>query len=467
MYNLRSRAKAVGSNEEDEEETNGDMSAAGDKVKKEAAGGRASLIMFGALLIDLLAFTLILPLFPALLDHYKRHDDGLYPYLEASVEHFGSALGAPANFNSVLFGGCLGSLFSFLQFVSSPLVGGLSDHYGRRPLLLLTAAGVSLSYFMWVRAASFAAFVAARVVGGLAKGNVSLAAAVVTDVSTPKTRGRGMALIGIAFSIGFLVGPMVGAIFAAWAKDRQQEDWFVYPAGVALSLSLLDLLFLYVCFKETLPEHQRLQSLSAALRQAAVYVNPVSLFKFASLKKLQESEKRSLRTLGLVYFIYLFLYSGLEFTLTFLTHLRFGFTSVDQGKMFLFVGALMAAVQGGYTRRIPAGKEKSVALWGLIIIVPSFAVVGFAYNLVTLYVGLTLYALSTAVCVPCMTTMVSAYGDASQKGIVTGVFRSLGALGRALGPMAASALYWMTGPELCYCLGGLGLLIPYVMLKNS
>ena len=90
---------------------------------------------------------------------------------------------------------------------------------------------------------------------------------------------------------------------------------------------------------------------------------------------------------GRTYFLYLFLYSGLEFTLTFLTHLRFNFTSMDQGKMFLFIGILMACVQGGYVRKIPPGKEKTMVLRGLLLIVPSFAIVGFAQNIPTLYVG--------------------------------------------------------------------------------
>ena len=91
--------------------------------------------------------------------------------------------------------------------------------------------------------------------------------------------------------------------------------------------------------------------------------------------------------LGRTYFIYLFLYSGLEFTLTFLTHLRFNFTSMDQGKMFLFIGVLMAVIQGGYVRKIPPGKEKVMVLRGLLLIVPSFAIVGFAQNIPTLYLG--------------------------------------------------------------------------------
>ena len=87
-------------------------------------------------------------------------------------------------------------------------------------------------------------------------------------------------------------------------------------------------------------------------------------------------------------------------------------------------------------------------------------------NLFVYISGLALYALSTSVVVPCMTTLVSHYGTVSQKGIVMGVYRSLGALGRAMGPVVASILYWMTGPEICYSIGGLGLIIPYLMLKS-
>lgn len=438
----------------------------GDKTKDKGSS-RMTIVIFVGLLIDLLAFTLILPLFPALLDFYRRNDkDGLYPFLERQVQFFQKILGAPEQFNTVLFGGFIGSLFSLLQFLASPIIGGMSDLYGRRPLLLISTAGIALSYGIWAMAGSFSIFVLARIIGGLSKGNVSLATAIVTDESTPKTRGRGMALIGIAFSVGFILGPIIGAFFSIWAKERTGA-WYVYPALCALTLSVLDLIFLYVKFEETLPEKQRLKNLNQAIAQAFMYINPLSLFRFASLKNLPKKEHESLQTLGLVYFLYLFLYSGLEFTLTFLTHIRFNFNSMDQGKMFLFIGLLMAVIQGGYVRRIPQGKEKQMVLYGLLLIIPSFAIVGFAYNIFTLYVGLALYALSTSVCVPCMTTLVSSYGDANQKGIVMGVYRSLGALGRALGPVVSCTLYWLVGPEICYCVGGLALIGPYILLKRS
>ena len=103
---------------------------------------------------------------------------------------------------------------------------------------------------------------------------------------------------------------------------------------------------------------------------------------------------------------------------------------------------------------------------GLLLIVPSFVIVGLCNNISQLYLGLGLYAVSTAFVVPCLTTLVSQYGETHQKGIVTGVFRSLGALGRAAGPIFGSFLYWSLGPELSYCLGGFGLLVPYFMLRS-
>ena len=142
-----------------------------------------------------------------------------------------------------------------------------------------------------------------------------------------------------------------------------------------------------LAFKETLPPEKRLKNLSSAISQAITYINPISLFNFKSLENLKEEEKTSIRTIGRTYFLYLFLYSGLEFTLTFLTHLRFNFTSMDQGKMFLFIGILMSLVQGGYVRKIPPGKEKVMVLRGLLLIVPSFAIVGFSQNIPTLYLG--------------------------------------------------------------------------------
>lgn len=95
-------------------------------------------IVFASLLLDLLAFTIILPLLPSILESYRQNDDGVYVQLAAQVKYFQVLVGAPEKYSSVLFGGFLGSMFSFLQFVVSPIMGGLSDYYGRKPVLLVS-----------------------------------------------------------------------------------------------------------------------------------------------------------------------------------------------------------------------------------------------------------------------------------------------------------------------------------------
>lgn len=425
-------------------------------------------IVFVSLLLDLLAFTMILPLLPSLLDHYSLNDspNGLYPWLLRKVHYFQELVGAPDRFSSVLFGGFLGSMFSFLQFVASPLVGGLSDVYGRKPIMLICLIGIASSYVLWALSKNFALFVLARIVGGISKGNVSLSMAVITDVSSLATRGRAMALVGIAFSLGFIVGPVIGAMFAHWSHG-QSGDWFVVPALFALCLALTDVAFVLVCFKETLPKEKRARSVAGSLSQATAYISLPDLFRFKAVKNISHSDLVELRRLGFIYFIYLLLYSGLEFTLTFLTHHTFNYTSMQQGWMFFVIGLTMAVMQGGYVRRLPEHKIKPTAVMGLLLIVPSFICVGLASSPILLYIGLLLFAISTAMVVPCLMTLVSKLGSHDQKGTVMGIFRSLGALARAVGPIFASIAFWSIGSMVTYLVGGICLLWPWMMLRRS
>ncbi|KAK3916351.1 Major facilitator superfamily domain-containing protein 10 [Frankliniella fusca] len=425
-------------------------------------------VVFFSLLLDLLAFTMILPLFPSLLDHYHKNDgpDGLYQRILSVVKYFQNIVGAPDQFNSVLFGGFLGSMFSYLQFVASPVVGGLSDVYGRRKVLLTCLVGIAFSYALWAVSHSFLLFVVARFIGGLSKGNVSLSMSIMADVSSNKARGVGMALVGIAFSVGFIVGPVIGALFSKWAQ-AQTGAWFVWPATFALSLGIADILFVAVCFKETLPKEKRAKSVANSLSQAASYIYILDLFRFTAVKDLSNTDLRELQRLGVVYFIYLFLYSGLEFTLTFLTHHKFSYTKMQQGWMFFAIGLTMAVLQGSFVRRVPPSRTKSTAVLGLLLIIPSFVCVGLATSPVLLYVGLFLFAVSTAMVVPCMTTLVSRLGADHQKGTVMGIFRSLGALARASGPIVASFAYWSVGSSITYLVGGALLIVPWILLKRS
>ncbi|XP_026488433.2 major facilitator superfamily domain-containing protein 10 isoform X2 [Vanessa tameamea] len=405
------------------------------KDEKNKSNGKVIGLIFVSLLLDLLAFTMILPLLPSLLDYYDKKEGNsntIYTWLLHAIQRFQKLTGAPDRFSSVLFGGALGSMYSFLQFLTSPIVGSLSDAYGRKPMLLICLIGIAISHGLWSYASTFSLFVLARFIGGLSKANVSLSMAVVTDASNEKTRARGMALVGLAFSIGFIVGPLAGAWFAK-NTDLSSGLWGERPALYALSLSLANVALVTFFIPETLSKDKR-TPLSLSLSKAIDFISPWHLLRFTAVKNLTAHQNKVLSRLGLIYFIYLFIYSGLEFTITFLTHHTFGYTAMQQGKMFLVIA--FAAVQRP----------------------PIFS------PLVWLWAGLVLFAVSTAFAVSCMTALATTQAAGAGRGAALGALRSLGALARAAGPLLASAVYWCSGAATTYTIGSIVLILPAVML---
>ncbi|XP_064440276.1 major facilitator superfamily domain-containing protein 10 isoform X3 [Mirounga angustirostris] len=348
---------------------------------------RVITVVFLGLLLDLLAFTLLLPLLPGLLESHGRAHDPLYGSWQRGVDWFAAAIRMPAEkrYNSVLFGGLIGSVFSFLQFLLAPLTGAVSDCLGRRPVMLLSLAGLATSYAVWAASRSFAAFLASRVIGGISKGNVSLSTAIVADLGSPSARSRGMAVIGVAFSLGFTLGPMLGASLPA-----ETVPW------LALLFAASDLLFIFCFLPETLPPEKRAPSITPGFRAAVDLLSPLALLRFSAVARGQDppagDRLGSLRRLGLVYFLYLFLFSGLEYTLSFLAHQRFQFSSLQQGKMFFFIGLTMATVQGAYARRISPGGEIAAVKRAILLLVPAFLLIGWGLTLPVLGLGLLLYS---------------------------------------------------------------------------
>ncbi|XP_057358006.1 major facilitator superfamily domain-containing protein 10 isoform X1 [Manis pentadactyla] len=442
---------------------------------------RVLTVVFLGLLLDLLAFTLLLPLLPGLLESHGRAHDPLYGVWQRGVDWFAAAIRMPAEkrYNSVLFGegspflehhglgvqgtacsdpwgrrpecgdssfrlsGLIGSAFSFLQFLSAPLTGAASDCLGRRPVMLLSLVGLATSYAVWAASRSFAAFLASRVIGGISKGNVSLSTAIVADLGSPPARSRGMAVIGVAFSLGFTLGPMLGA-----SLPVDMVPW------LALLFAVSDLLFILCFLPETLPLEKRAPSIALGFGAAADLLSPLALFQFSATAHSPDPPAGdslcSLRRLGLAYFLYLFLFSGLEYTLSFLTHQRFQFSSLQQGKMFFFIGLTMATIQGIYTRHISPGREIAAVKRAILLLVPAFLLVGWSRTLPVLGFGLLFYS----------------FGSPRQKGTVMGTLRSLGALARAVGPMVAASVYWLAGARVCFTVCSGLFLLPFLLLRN-
>ncbi|XP_062991962.1 major facilitator superfamily domain-containing protein 10 [Elgaria multicarinata webbii] len=432
----------------------------------EEGSTRVITIVFIALLIDLLGFTLILPLLPSILDYYSKNDDGFYMTLQNGVDWFTEVVGVPVErkYNSVLFGGLIGSIFCFLQFLASPLTGAASDYFGRRPVMLLTVVGLIASYSLWAVSRSFQLFIFSRVIGGISKGNVSLSTAIIADLPCPKVRSRGMAMIGVAFSLGFTLGPMLGAYLAM--ETENGELFYVRSATFAVIFAITDLAFIFILLPETLPKEKRMSSVICGFKSAGGLINPWALFQFSAVSQGMETpSKENLKILGLVYFLYLFLFSGLEYTLSFLVHQHFQFSSMEQGKMFFFIGITMAVIQGGYTRQIKPGNELKIVKRAIMLSAPAFLLIGWSGNVIVLSTGLVLYSFAAAVVVPCLSAVVSGYGLASQKGTVMGILRSLGALARTVGPIVSATVYWLAGAEICFSVCAFLFLLPFILLR--
>ncbi len=419
---------------------------------------RALKAVFLTLFLDLIGFSIIFPLFPAMLDWYTTHDAdsatlGFFVDLIHNTAWLGSGVGEAVPI--VLFGGLLGTVYSLLQFLAAPIWGQLSDRFGRKPILLLCIAGIALSYIGWFFAGSFLVLILSRILGGIMAGNISAATAAVADTTTDKTRSKGMAIVGIAFGLGFILGPALGGLSSLWDLSVTWPAFpglhpFSLPALIALVLSVINLVYVARFFRETLPPDRRGTASSNRT------INP--------FRVLQTFQFPGVGTTIMAYFAFLVLFSGVEFTLTFLAAERLAYTPMDIGIMFIFIGVTLALVQGGYVRRKAHDVgEKKMAIQGLIAIIPGLALTGTANSTPWLYAGLFFIAVGSAMATPCLTSLVSLLTPATDQGRILGIFRSMGALSRAVGPIIACVIYWRLGAGAAYVLGSFAMLVPIVI----
>ncbi|CAD5221731.1 unnamed protein product [Bursaphelenchus xylophilus] len=418
-------------------------------------------VLLAVLVIDLLCFTSILPLFPSIFEEYSKNkeQDWLYSKFESYASQLQNFINIPvtSRYNNVVFAGILGSVFSFLQYLSSPFLGSLSDKYGRKLIFIISVVGSLISYMLWAFSSNFTIFTLSRITGGLSKASVSIVITIVTDIYPPESRGKGMAYVGMSFSLAFMAGPMIGAFFSSRIHGANIN---FYPALFSIILTIIEL-FLILFY---LPETNKSKSSAENSANWKEYINPRSLITFNILGPQLSSQ---LRIYGIVYFLYLFIYSGCEFTISFLTHQRFGYTSADQGKMYFLTGILMMLIQGGFVRRIPKEKQKWGVMLGVATIIPTYIVMSLAFSQTIFYISLILYAIASAMVVPCLTALVANICPEQQKGLCMGVFRSLGALSRAFGPLSGSILFWLLGPTAAYFVSGVLLCVPALLFYRQ
>jgi DHA1 family tetracycline resistance protein-like MFS transporter len=386
------------------------------------SGGRLGAL-FLTVFLDLLGFGLVMPLLP----------------------RYAESLSA-----SPLQIGLLGASYSLMQFLFVPLWGRLSDRFGRRPVLLVSITATCGAMLMLGFAKSLAWLFVARIFGGIATANIATAQAYIADTTTPEGRARGMGLIGMAFGLGFVLGPFFGGVLSAISLET--------PARVAAGLALVNLVWAYRSLPESLPKERRL-----AVTGIRIGTDPRVALQMLRLP--------GVGVVVAVFFIVTVSFANLEQTFALYAHDAFGLDSKHTGYILGVVGLTAATVQGGLigplSRRFG---EVRLVRSGAILQAIGFAVTAAAAGrgLVLLYVGVIVLSFGNGLSNPSLSSLVSKRTPADAQGMALGVNQSMGALARVLGPTWGGFVYGY-GHRLPYVTAATGLLFAWVIslaIKN-
>lgn len=415
-------------------------------------------VIFLTLYIDLIGFSIGFPLGPDLLDYYLKAEGrtGMLGWIVVQTDQWAHALGI-GNYAPVLFGGIVASVFSILQFVFAPFWGAWSDRRGRRGVLLFTVAGTGLSYLVWALSGSFGMFLLSRVVSGAFSGNLSVATAAVADVTTRAERSKAMGLVGAAFGLGLVTGPMLGAFAVQLNLAARYPELarfginpFSVPALLALGLCLVNLVWISAKFKETLSPASRAGAHEPRLR------NPILA--------IVGLENAAVRRANVVAFVFAVAFVAMEATLTFLATQRFGYTARENGLLLGFLGVCAIFTQGYVVRKmLKVMPELRILGIGLAASAIGFVLIGFAVLPWQLYAGVAVLVFGSGLVNPSTTGLISLYASQTEQGRVLGIFRSLGSLARAVTPLLAGIGFWVAGSLSVYLAGAVLVVVALVL----
>ncbi|ADO71055.1 MFS transporter [Stigmatella aurantiaca] len=397
---------------------------------------RASLrVVFGIVALDLIGFGILIP----------------------QLGVYGVKFGA-----SAFTAGLLVSVYSLMQLVFAPVLGRLSDRYGRRPVLLVSLAGSMAGYMLFAFAHSLPLLFLARVIDGMSGGNIATAQAYVADVTRPEERARGMGLIGAAFGLGFVLGPALGGFLGAWGGNLAIG---LFAAGLAALNLALTFLFLPESFERGRSPAAPVRTVRGAFSSLRLPV----VGRCLALILLFTTAFAQMEGTFSVFLLSRFLSSGpvpLEGGLFFLAasaeREALAQASLRTGWLFAMVGVLSAALQGGLLRKllpdrhplggpaVPARREAWRVVVGFAVTALGLAVLPLAPTYGWLFPAMGLLAVGSAFTNPSLSAVVSLHAPAERLGAVLGTYQAFSSLGRILGPALGGWLFTRFGSAMPY-----------------
>jgi len=388
--------------------------------------GSPLLVIFLTVFIDLIGFGICLPLLPKYAERYG-----------AQGWQIGAAMG----------------VYSLMQLIFAPWWGQLSDRIGRRPVLLVSNFGSIIAYGLFGLSAryigdtGFWILVGSRVFAGICGANLSVASAFIADVTTPEKRSKGMGLIGMAFGLGFILGPVLGS-------QAFKHFGLAGPGAVAAGICALN--FLLGCF--ILPETRKADAVPATRRPRFAQIRHVLAMKEVGF------------LIG-IYFLGTFAFTSFESTLPLLLDAKLRFDEEHVGYVFAFCGIMAALVQGGgIGRLVKSFGERRLIGASLIVVAVSLLLMPLANSLATMLAALAVFAIGSGINRAPTMGLISQLSPPDEQGTTLGIAQSAGTLARVLGPTVATTLYdlWLPAPYLaCATIALLAGLLAVLRLMGS
>jgi DHA1 family tetracycline resistance protein-like MFS transporter len=380
--------------------------------------------IFITLLIDVMGWGLIIPVMPHLIGQLKN-----IPVNEASP-----------------YGAWLLSVYAITQFVFAPVIGNLSDKYGRRPVLLCSLLGFGIDYLFLALAPTYGWLFIGRIIAGITGASFTTGAAYIADVSTNETRAKNFGLVGAAFGLGFIIGPALGGLLAGWGVRA--------PFYAAAGLCLLNTLYGYF----VLPE-----SLSVENRRAFHWkrANP-----FGSLLLLKRYP--TVGGLAISFFLIYMAAQAVQGNWSFFTIYRFHWSEKMVGISLAVVGLLVGLVQAGLTRVVnpKLGNERSIYT-GLFLYSIGLVLFAFATQGWMMFVFLIPYCLG-GICGPSLQSVLAVHVPPNEQGELQGALTSLMSLTTILGPPIMNNLFtYFTTPKAPVYFPGVPFLLGAIFMLLS
>ena len=345
--------------------------------------------------------------------------------------------------DAALYGGVLVTAFAFMQFIFGPIIGALSDRYGRRPIMLISLLVMALDYIVMALAGAFWILLVGRMIGGVAAATQSTAYAFMADISKPEEKAARFGIIGAAFGMGFVFGPLLGGLLAEFGTRA--------PFYAAAALASLNLVFGYFVMPETLKdENRRPLSLARA--------NPFGAFKNVSTSPL-------LRRLLVLFFLYQVAFMVYPSIWAYYTEARFGWEPRMIGLSLAAFGIAMAIVQGGLIRYILRWLgDRGTILYGLAFNFFAFIILAFVESGFLAIIFIPLTALG-AVVTPAVQGMMSRATSDNSQGELQGVLSSTSALATIISPLIMTQIFAAFAREdAAYFLPGAPFLLSMVLM---